>query len=169
MNNKVRSIISYVSAILLLLFLASMLFTMNREEVTKLKYYEVLELFEDGKVESYTLDLGTGALTAKIEGDEKELKYTVPNVSVFLGDVERILDKNGTDITAMQPDYVPIKETPWWVSLIPTLLLVGAMAVFWVVMMRQQGGGGKVMNFAKANYTDKNSEKPTTFKDVAGC
>ena len=105
MNNKVRSIISYVSAILLLLFLASMLFTMNREEVTKLKYYEVLELFEDGKVESYTLDLGTGALTAKIEGDEKELKYTVPNVSVFLGDVERILDKNGTDITAMQPDY----------------------------------------------------------------
>ena len=169
MNNKVRSIISYVSAILLLLFLASMLFTMNREEVTKLKYYEVLELFEDGKVESYTLDLGTGALTAKIEGDEKELKYTVPNVSVFLGDVERILDKNGTDITAMQPDYVPIKETPWWVSLIPTLLLVGAMAVFWVVMMRQQGGGGKVMNFAKANYKDKNSEKPTTFKDVAGC
>ena len=168
MNNKVRSIISYASAILLLLFLTSLLYTMNQEEVTKLKYYEVLELFEQGKVEEYTLDLGTGDLTAKIEGEEKELKYTVPNVSVFLGDVERIVEKTGADITAMQPDYIPIKETPWWVSLIPTLLLVGAMAVFWVVMMRQQGGG-KVMNFAKANYKDKNSDKPTTFKDVAGC
>ena len=168
MNNKVRSIISYASAILLLLFLTSLLYTMNQEEVTKLKYYEVLELFEQGKVEEYTLDLGTGDLTAKIEGEEKELKYTVPNVSVFLGAVERIVEKTGADITAMQPDYIPIKETPWWVSLIPTLLLVGAMAVFWVVMMRQQGGG-KVMNFAKANYKDKNSDKPTTFKDVAGC
>ncbi len=169
MNNKARNIISYISAILLLLFLASMLYTMNQEEVTKLKYYEVLELFEQGKVEEYTLDLGTGALKAKVEGEEKELEYTVPNVSVFLNDIDSIIEKTGADVTAMQPDYLPIKETPWWVTLLPTILLIGAMIVFWVVMMRQQGGGGKVMNFAKANYKGKNSDKPTTFKDVAGC
>ena len=151
-----------------MIFAASLLYTLSKEEVKSYKYYEVMELFENGSVESYKLDLGTGALTAKIKEQKEELSYTVPNVNVFLNDVLRIAERNDLDVTAMQPDYIPIKETPWWISLIPTLLLVGAMGVFWFIMMRQQGGGN-VMNFGKANYKDKTGEKPTTFNDVAGC
>ncbi len=142
---------------------------MNKEEVTKLKYYEVLEMFENDKIESYTLDLGTGALTAQVKGEEKKLEYTVPNVSVFLTDIDGILEKKGESPSAMQPDYVPIKETPWWVSMLPTLLLIAAMAVFWFFMMRQNGGAGGAMTFGKANYRTGKDEKPTTFADVAGC
>ena len=147
---------------------------MNKEEVVPLKYYEVLGMFEKGEVESYTLDLGTGDLKLvkkPEEGKEKgeTIEYTVPNVSVFLGDIDIINEQNGYSATQMQPDYLPIKETPWWVAMLPTLLLIGAMAVFWFFMMRQQGGGGKVMDFAKAKYKDKNGNKPTTFADVAGC
>ncbi len=150
------------------------MFTMNKEEVVPLKYYEVLGMFEKGEVESYTLDLGTGDLKLvkkPEEGKEKgeTIEYTVPNVSVFLGDIDIINEQNGYSATQMQPDYLPIKETPWWVAMLPTLLLIGAMAVFWFFMMRQQGGGGKVMDFAKAKYKDKNGNKPTTFADVAGC
>ncbi len=173
MNNKVKTIISYVAALILLLFLTSLMFTMNKEEVVPLKYYEVLEMFEKGEVESYTLDLGTGELdlTKKpAEGEEKgkKIEYTVPNVSVFLSNIELINEQNGYSATETQPDYLPIKETPWWVAMLPTLLLIGAMAVFWFFMMRQQGGG-KVMDFAKAKYKDKAGDKPTTFADVAGC
>ena len=173
MNNKIKTIISYVAVLLLLLFLTSLMFTMNKEEVVQLKYYEVLEMFEKGEVENYTLDLGTGELAltkAPAEGAEKGevIEYTVPNVSVFLNDVDEINERNGFTATEMQPDYLPIKETPWWISILPTLLLIGAMAVFWFFMMRQQGGG-KVMDFAKAKYKDKAGDKPTTFKDVAGC
>ena len=174
MNNKVKTIISYVAALVLLLFLTSLMFTMNKEEVVPLKYYEVLGMFEKGEVESYTLDLGTGDLKLvkkPEEGKEKgeTIEYTVPNVSVFLGDIDIINEQNEYSATQMQPDYLPIKETPWWVAMLPTLLLIGAMAVFWFFMMRQQGGGGKVMDFAKAKYKDKNGNKPTTFADVAGC
>ncbi len=174
MSNKVKNIISYVAAILLLLFLTSLMFTMNQEETVELKYYEVLEMFEKAEVESYTLDLGTGELTLvkkTAEGEEKgeTIEYTVPNVSVFLGDIDIINEQNGYSATEMQPDYLPIQETPWWVSMLPTVLLIGAMAIFWYFMMRQQGGGGKVMDFAKAKYKDKNGDKPTTFADVAGC
>ncbi len=174
MSNKIKTIISYVAALLLLLFLTSLMFTMNKEEVVPLKYYEVLEMFENAEVESYVLDLGTGELklTKKPEeGKDKgeTIEYTVPNVSVFLSNLEVINEQNGYSATEMQPDYLPIKETPWWISMIPTLLLIGAMAVFWFIMMRQQGGGGKVMDFAKAKYKDKNGNKPTTFADVAGC
>ena len=167
MKNKTLSIISYVLAIVLVLFLGSLLFNMKKEEVVKPKYYEILETFEKGEVESYTLDLGKGTLTYKLKGNDKEATYTVPNVSVFLNDVNRIVERNGIDTTEMKPDYLPIQETPWWVSMIPTLLLIGAMAVFWVIMLRQQGGGN-VMNFSKAGYKDK-TDKKVTFNDVAGC
>ena len=173
MNNKIKTIISYVAAILLLLFLTSFMFTMNKEEVVPLKYYEVLEMFENGEVEDYTLDLGTGELKLNKKPEEgkdkgETIEYTVPNVSVFLTDIDLINEQNGFSATETKPDYLPVKETPWWISILPTLLLIGAMAVFWFIMMRQQGGG-KVMDFAKAKYKDKTGDKPTTFKDVAGC
>ena len=173
MNNKIKTIITYAAALVLLLFLTSLMFTMNKEEEVKPKYYEILQLFENSEVESYTLDLGTGDLTLvkKLEeGKDKgeTIEYLVPNVSVFLSDIDIINEKNGFSATETQPDYLPIKETPWWISMIPTLLLIGAMAIFWFFMMRQQGGG-KVMDFAKAKYKDKTGDKPTTFKDVAGC
>ena len=173
MSNKIKTIISYVAALILLLFLTSLMFTMNKEEVVPLKYYEVLGMFENGEVESYVLDLGTGELTMTKnpeEGKDKgeKVEYTVPNVSVFLSDIDLISEQKGYSATEMKPDYLPIKETPWWVAMLPTLLLIGAMAVFWFFMMRQQNGG-KVMDFAKAKYKDKNGNKPTTFADVAGC
>ena len=168
-NRKTLSIVSYILGIVLLLFLTSLLFNMNQEEVTKLKYYEVLEMFEDDKIESYTLNLGTGALEAQVKDKKEKLSYTVPNVSVFLSDVEKILEAKGESAAALQPDYLPIKQTPWWVSMLPTLLLIGAMAVFWFFMMRQGGGAGGAMTFGKANYRTGKGEKPTTFADVAGC
>ena len=168
-NRKTLSIVSYILGIVLLLFLTSLLFNMNQEEVTKLKYYEVLEMFEDDKIESYTLDLGTGALEAQVKDQKEKLSYTVPNVSVFLSDVEKILETKGESAAALQPDYLPIKQTPWWVSMLPSLVLIGAMAVFWFFMMRQGGGAGGAMTFGKANYRTGKGEKPTTFADVAGC
>ena len=57
MNNKVKTIVTYVAAIVLLLFLTSLMFTMNKEEEVKPKYYEILQLFENAEVESYLLDL----------------------------------------------------------------------------------------------------------------
>ena len=56
-NKKTISIVSYIVGIVLLLFLTSLLLDMSKEEVTKLKYYEVLEMFENDQIESYTLDL----------------------------------------------------------------------------------------------------------------
>lgn len=91
-NKKTISIVSYIVGIVLLLFLTSLLFDMSKEEVTKLKYYEVLEMFENDQIESYTLDLGTGALEAQVKDQKEKLIYTVPNVSVFLDDVDRILE-----------------------------------------------------------------------------
>ncbi len=62
-------------------------------------------------------------------------------------------------------------STPWFIEMLPTLLLLFGMLVLWFVFMNQsQGGGGKVMNFGKSKAkVHKDDEKTrVTFKDVAG-
>ena len=62
-------------------------------------------------------------------------------------------------------------STPWFVELLPTLLLIFFMVILWFVFMNQsQGGGGRVMNFDKSKAkVHKDDEKTrVTFKEVAG-
>ena len=62
-------------------------------------------------------------------------------------------------------------STPWFVELLPTLLLIFFMVILWFVFMNQsQGGGGRVMNFGKSKAkVHKDDEKTrVTFKEVAG-
>ncbi len=60
--------------------------------------------------------------------------------------------------------------TPWYLDFLPFLLIIGVSVLFWVIIMRQQGGGNsKVMNFGKsrARVVDA-SKNRITFADVAG-
>ena len=65
----------------------------------------------------------------------------------------------------------PKPSAPWFVEMLPTLLLIFFMVILWFVFMNQsQGGGGKVMNFGKSKAkVHKDDEKTrVTFKEVAG-
>ncbi len=60
--------------------------------------------------------------------------------------------------------------TPWYLDFLPFLLIIGVSVLFWVIIMRQQGGGIiKVMIFGKsrARVVDA-SKNRITFADVAG-
>lgn len=67
-------------------------------------------------------------------------------------------------------DYLPPVVTPWYMEILPYLISMGLVMVFWIFIMRQQtGGSGKVLNFGKsqANMVDPTKNK-ITFADVAG-
>ncbi len=68
-------------------------------------------------------------------------------------------------IIPMAPQTVSI-----WVTMIPTLLMIGAMVLIMFFIMRAQGGGnGKVMNFGKAHArVNEPGKNKITFDDVAG-
>lgn len=62
-------------------------------------------------------------------------------------------------------------QQSWAINLIPTILMVGALAVVWYLMMQQsQGGGSKVMGFGKsrAKRHKEDGHQKITFKEVAG-
>lgn len=65
----------------------------------------------------------------------------------------------------------PPPSTPWFVSLLPSALMILIFVVFWFVFMQQsQGGGNRVMSFGKsrAKLHKDDEKKKVTFKDVAG-
>ena len=75
------------------------------------------------------------------------------------------VEKNGLTIKTPEPESLP-----WWISMLPTILLLVIMIAFWAMMFRQSGGSGRgTMNFgksrAKMHVADKND---VTFRDVAG-
>ena len=62
------------------------------------------------------------------------------------------------------------KKESIWLSLLPTLIMIGIMVVFFILIMNQSGGGGKAMSFGKsrAKLQKDGDLKKITFKDVAG-
>ena len=64
----------------------------------------------------------------------------------------------------------PPHETPWYLSMLPSLIMIILLVVFWFMIMNQQGGGGKAMQFGKSRAKlQKDSDlREVTFNDVAG-
>ncbi|QOR71405.1 ATP-dependent zinc metalloprotease FtsH [Ruania alkalisoli] len=63
-----------------------------------------------------------------------------------------------------------VPQTPWWSSLLMTLLTVLLLVgVFWFILSRMQGGNSRMMNFGKSKAKQVSKETPSvTFSDVAG-
>ncbi len=179
MNKKTKGVGIWLSMFLLLMLMAVLLFSSMKQPASTEKYSDVLGYFQRLEVQSFVFDLGTGDLEMTFT-DGKTKAYRVPNVNLFINDVyaERydgsdnyIQQYNKANPDApMQYDLLPIKTTPWWVSLIPTLVLVGLLVFFYFMMMKQARGGGTsgVMGFGKAKPRQPEEMPKVTFNDVAG-
>lgn len=144
---------------------------------TEAKYYEIVQLFDDGKVTAYELNLGNGLLKYKLAGDEEKVyEYTVPNVNLFVEDVhESVRTYNQAHPDAqIKMNYKSGSTNSWWVSLLPTVLLMIALGVLSFFMIRKmnqsvQNENNRTLSFGKARVKKGTDEKrKTTFADVAG-
>lgn len=101
----------------------------------------------------------------------KLVTYQLPNITLFLDDSKPIIDeynKNNHD-NPIRYNYIPPVAQPWWISMLPNLLLIG-LAVFLVYfMMKQTDGSGKAMGLSKFKARQVIDEKDKVmFSDVAG-
>ncbi len=163
----------YVGLILLLMLIVSTSGMFNNEEPRE-KYSVIIGYFENEMVEEFTLDQSSSLLTMTIkneDGTTQTIEYTVPNQSLFVNDVEPLIEGyNETNPEEkMVYDYEPLTQLPWWVSILPSILIFGGLAILWYMMLRQtRGGGGNVMGFGKAKPRTADDSVKVTFKDVAG-
>lgn len=144
----------------------------NQTQDKKMVYSTVVGYFEDNKVTDFSLDLGSGELVATVDHSQ-HITYTVPNIDLFVQEVQPLVDKYNTQNpnSRITYDYKQAWQAPWWFGYLPVLVLAIIMIVFWMFMLNQAGGagGGKVMSFGKARVKQGTDEKKkTTFDDVAG-
>ncbi len=160
----------YIAVLLALTLIAAMMFSTMNTQSNSIFYSDVVELFETDQVEQYTLDFNNGLLSIKVTGKAQRVEYYIPNVSLFVGDIQQYVrehnEKNPDD--RIRYNYIPPRSTPWWVTLLPTILLIAAMAALWFFMMRQAGGGNNVMSFGKAKMKAQSEGRRVYFADVAG-
>ena len=178
-SNKFKGIIIYFIVIFLLIFgLVSVLNMAGGAGQKTTPYSQVIAEFDNLNVSEYMLDLGSGDLTYKLKGDADYRTYSVPNVNIFLNDINTGYTESGELATyrvryneanevKLVEDYIPIADNTFLTSILPYLLLIGIMIIFTVVIMRSSAGGGKMSTFSKANIRQQSGKK-VTFNDVAG-
>ncbi len=172
-KNSNKGIIIYAVVMVLVIAAAVMLLRQATKPVSEYSYSEIMEYFDNYQVSEMNFDLGTGELEIKVEGKDSPIIYTVPNVTVFLNEIQTGSENYRREYNERHPDaplaqeYYKIQDTSWLYNLLPSLLIIGLMVFFFFFMMRQAGGGGKMNNFGKANVKNA-SNKKHTFEDVAG-
>ncbi|XYW69701.1 ATP-dependent zinc metalloprotease FtsH [Oscillospiraceae bacterium LTW-04] len=161
--------IIYVAVLIALVLIASSTFGLSNKE-SPYKYSEIVAFFDDNKVQEYTFDLGTGELKFKLKGETEEKIYTVPNTNLFINTVqEKVEEYNRENPSDRIPhELIPIATMPFWVSYLPTLLLILAMGALWWFTIKQSRGGGNISGFGKAKARTPDQGRRVTFADVAG-
>ncbi len=157
-----RGLSFYIILFFIILFILA---TTAMPKETERVYSDLVREINNKNVVELTVSDANEA-TAKLE-DGKEFTVDI-NLSIFnnnLGDtvVEQV--KDGT----IKKYNTTTEETPWWISLLPTLGFVLVLVLFWVFFMRQAGGGKGTMNFGKSRAKMATEDvKKITFADVAG-
>ena len=165
MPKFLKSISFYIVLIVAVLLLWNFLgadITENRS------FSELVTWIQNGEIEKLVIE--EQQIVATVRADKRDV--IVPVVSsndIYLYAGETISSQMNDG--SLKVEYAPPEPMPFWLSILPTLLIVVVVAVFWFIMMNQShgGGAGKISSFGKSRarkMTDATSKK--TFEDVAG-
>jgi cell division protease FtsH len=162
-----RGPVIWVIAALAVLLVASQVLAPN--PFAKVDTSKAIALIRDGKVAS-----------AKVIDREQKLELTLKS-GVSVDGKSRVeanyIEPRGTEIVSLLDQNTPpdgfdesVPTTPWWSSLLFTVLpLLLVIGLFWFLMSQMQGGGSRVMQFGKSKAKLVSKDMPkVTFADVAG-
>ena len=175
MNKNFKNVLLYIGIpiVFILSILSVSYLTKNTAE---LKYSEIVSMVKENEISEFSLNLYSGELEYTKRDDGKTYRYTLADPSIFYNDVnENVMEINeqnaGTEKT-IDYNYIRGGQGAWVMNLLPTILMVGIMVVFWIFFMRKMNssmGADKTMGFGKAKVKKEDGRKKTTFADVAGC
>ena len=176
-KNKVFAILPYILIPLMMVIGIAIASQQSGNRSAEAKYYQIIQYFDKDQVSEFTLNLTSGTLKYKLKGDDTKWQYKVPNVSVFVDDVNETVrehNKNAkSDDDMIKYELISGSSTSWFVNLLPTIIMGVLLVVLLVIMMRRMntmgGDMNKTLNFGKINAKKQQDQKSkTTFEQVAG-
>ena len=165
MNNNKKNFNAYFLVVLVLLFLAALMFRgLNGQEADYTRG-ELKKALEAGQVLEAVIqpnkETPTGIVRVALSTGEEKILYVTD-----VKEVERELTAAGLD-----PEIRDIPRENWFMTSIFPIMRVLVVGVFFFVMMNAQnsggGNGGKMMNFGKSR-AKLSLDSKVTLKDVAG-
>ena len=166
MNKKSRGVGRF-STLIIILFVLGLYYVvgqmaMNQQSYT---YEDFIVAVEKGEIESVVIEQNKAVPTGTLEIalNNGDLKYV--NVS-DVNEAQVILKEAGiTDIEVLD---VP-EDSVFLTSILPTLIMVGALIFLFMMMNRPTGANAKAMNFGRNRAKMINpADKHITFANVAG-
>ena len=166
MNKKGRGIGGFSTLIIVLFVLGLYWFVgqiaMQQQSYT---YEDFIAAVENDEIQSVLIEQNKAVPTGTLELDLEDGSTKYVNVS-DVNEAQKILKDAGIiDIEVMD-----VPEDSWFLtSLLPTLLMVGALVFLFMMMNRPTGANAKAMNFGRNRAKMMNpSDKHITFANVAG-
>lgn len=171
MKKYIKGIGFYVLLFAVIIFIFTLL---NYQSGPKeISFSELVNYINKGSVTQLQIDENNQAIAIIKEGKgEKEtaLVADIPDIEILYqhaGDqIKKQVSEESLKLITPQPSAIP-----WWLSMLPSLILTIIIIAFWIMFFRQsQGGGtGKAMSFGKSRARVSVKDKDSvTFKDVAG-
>ena len=184
MDKKLRNIIIYITVAVMVVLGVAFLMTKNSSESYTTS--QLVNLFKEDKVQSYTINYGTGAIEITLKEGVKlkpakdiatsdSIVQNTTDDNITATDIERFIDDisvyTASADEAVSYNYIKGSDNTLLYEFLPILVTGILFVVVWIFIMKKMGGGlgGKEMNFGKAKIKNTNDEKrKTTFEDVAG-
>jgi cell division protease FtsH len=162
MNQKApRGLLFWIASLIIIIFLWSELGTFSKSKVEKLVFSEFMQKVESAGIKTAFID--GNKVTGNMAGNSGMglVKYRTTIPPNFPDVYQKLIDKG------VQTEVEELNKNEWLTMIFswaPFLILI----VFWIAMMRQQGGG-RAFSFGKSRARMFTGEKEkVTFKDVAG-
>ena len=180
-NKKKRNFLAFLPYILIPLIMfgaINLASSRGANGSEKTEYYEIVQYFDEGKVDKFSLNLSSGTLKYTLVGeDQKQQEYRVPNVNIFVNDINDIVREHNKaaekEEDMIEYEFISGSAGSWLVNLLPSLLTMGLLVALFFFMMRKMnsasGDMNRTLNFGKINAKKQKDEKnKTTFEQVAG-
>ena len=174
MNKNLKNVLLFIG-IPIVFIMAILSVSYLSKNTVETKYYEIVDMVKNNEISEFQLNLYSGELIYTKRDDGKKYRYTVADPSIFYNDVNDYVmaineQNDGTD-KIIKYDYKSGGQSAWLMNLLPTVLMIAVMIIFWVFLMKRMNasmGADKTMGFGKAKVRKDDGKKKTTFADVAG-
>ena len=171
MKRKSKCLLVIMSSLLLAAVVGILMITFLPKQDKKPVYSEIIGYFQSDTVQSFSLNVSSGSLTADLTNGSR-ITYAVPDVELFISQVTPLVTAHNQSHpdNKITYDYVQAWDSSQWLNALPYLLIFAAGMTF--VFFRYGSRGKKhqdTMPLAqmKAEKTPSIHDKKT-FADVAG-
>ena len=167
-QSKPTSFLVLLVVLAVALLLVSSLLTPNTTQ--SLQYSDVLDLFRNEKVASFTLE--GSSLTMQVRGDgdtTSTVTAKIGDTEQFRADLDDLIAEQYAAGTLKSYNYLPASD-PWYRAAAPYIIGgIVLLIVFFFLSSRANGGPNGMANFTKANARfGIPTSQTVTFQDVAG-